>query len=155
MYEFLFQSRYNGTIVLATVQGDVHDIGKNIVGVVLGCNNYRYCNFCLVFWPTKHFRVLKNWFVFACSRVPVRLGIWQWLFFRRGENQTTQRMNSRSKDKNQEQWIQCTYEVALEIRIQATLGGKWDLLPLHHLRIAHVRWLWIFTDDSIVSQFPA
>src|SRR4029079_16013543 len=27
-------------IVLATVKGDVHDIGKNIVGVVLGCNNY-------------------------------------------------------------------------------------------------------------------
>lgn len=30
----------NGTILLATVKGDVHDIGKNIVGVVLGCNNY-------------------------------------------------------------------------------------------------------------------
>ena len=29
-----------GTVVLATVKGDVHDIGKNIVGVVLGCNNY-------------------------------------------------------------------------------------------------------------------
>jgi len=29
------------TILLATVKGDVHDIGKNIVGVVLGCNNYR------------------------------------------------------------------------------------------------------------------
>ncbi|HEX9631514.1 MAG TPA: methionine synthase [Gemmatimonadales bacterium] len=29
-----------GTIVLATVKGDVHDIGKNIVGVVLGCNDY-------------------------------------------------------------------------------------------------------------------
>ena len=27
--------------MLATVKGDVHDIGKNIVGVVLGCNNYR------------------------------------------------------------------------------------------------------------------
>ena len=33
--------RGQGTIVLATVKGDVHDIGKNIVGVVLGCNNYR------------------------------------------------------------------------------------------------------------------
>jgi 5-methyltetrahydrofolate--homocysteine methyltransferase len=32
--------RGNGKIVLATVKGDVHDIGKNIVGVVLGCNNY-------------------------------------------------------------------------------------------------------------------
>ncbi|MCP4080733.1 MAG: methionine synthase, partial [Planctomycetaceae bacterium] len=30
-----------GTIVMATVKGDVHDIGKNIVGVVLACNNYR------------------------------------------------------------------------------------------------------------------
>ncbi len=30
----------NGTIVMATVKGDVHDIGKNIVGVVLQCNNY-------------------------------------------------------------------------------------------------------------------
>ncbi len=33
-------ARPQGTIVLATVKGDVHDIGKNIVGVVLGCNNY-------------------------------------------------------------------------------------------------------------------
>ncbi|HXJ64200.1 MAG TPA: methionine synthase, partial [Actinomycetota bacterium] len=30
----------HGRIVVATVKGDVHDIGKNIVGVVLGCNNY-------------------------------------------------------------------------------------------------------------------
>jgi len=34
------QSRTKGTIVMATVKGDVHDIGKNIVGVVLQCNNY-------------------------------------------------------------------------------------------------------------------
>ncbi|HEU4673942.1 MAG TPA: methionine synthase [Candidatus Limnocylindrales bacterium] len=32
--------RTAGTVVLATVKGDVHDIGKNIVGVVLRCNNY-------------------------------------------------------------------------------------------------------------------
>ena len=32
--------RAQAKIVLATVKGDVHDIGKNIVGVVLGCNNY-------------------------------------------------------------------------------------------------------------------
>jgi 5-methyltetrahydrofolate--homocysteine methyltransferase len=31
---------HQGRIVTATVKGDVHDIGKNIVGVVLGCNNY-------------------------------------------------------------------------------------------------------------------
>ncbi len=34
------QVRSNGKIVVATVKGDVHDIGKNIVGVVLRCNNY-------------------------------------------------------------------------------------------------------------------
>lgn len=34
-------SQYAGKIVLATVKGDVHDIGKNIVGVVLACNNYK------------------------------------------------------------------------------------------------------------------
>jgi 5-methyltetrahydrofolate--homocysteine methyltransferase len=39
------ESQANGTgrkpkVLLATVKGDVHDIGKNIVGVVLGCNNY-------------------------------------------------------------------------------------------------------------------
>jgi len=33
-------SRSNGKIVMATVKGDVHDIGKNIVGVVLACNNF-------------------------------------------------------------------------------------------------------------------
>ncbi|NDL56172.1 methionine synthase [Phytoactinopolyspora mesophila] len=32
--------RGHGKVVLATVKGDVHDIGKNIVGVVLGCNSY-------------------------------------------------------------------------------------------------------------------
>jgi 5-methyltetrahydrofolate--homocysteine methyltransferase len=31
----------HGKVILATVKGDVHDIGKNIVGVVLGCNNYQ------------------------------------------------------------------------------------------------------------------
>ena len=34
------QKETKGTIVMATVKGDVHDIGKNIVGVVLACNNY-------------------------------------------------------------------------------------------------------------------
>ncbi|MDB4965915.1 MAG: 5-methyltetrahydrofolate--homocysteine methyltransferase [Myxococcales bacterium] len=33
-------TRAQGKVLLATVKGDVHDIGKNIVGVVLGCNNY-------------------------------------------------------------------------------------------------------------------
>jgi 5-methyltetrahydrofolate--homocysteine methyltransferase len=33
-------ARSEGRVLMATVKGDVHDIGKNIVGVVLGCNNY-------------------------------------------------------------------------------------------------------------------
>ena len=35
------EQRNAGTVLMATVKGDVHDIGKNIVGVVLACNNYR------------------------------------------------------------------------------------------------------------------
>merc|ERR1711884_746670 len=35
------QPKWNGTVLMAAVKGDVHDIGKNIVGVVLGCNNFR------------------------------------------------------------------------------------------------------------------
>jgi len=34
------ESKAQGKVLMATVKGDVHDIGKNIVGVVLGCNNY-------------------------------------------------------------------------------------------------------------------
>jgi 5-methyltetrahydrofolate--homocysteine methyltransferase len=41
-----------GTVVMATVKGDVHDIGKNIVGVVLGCNGYRVIDLgVMVPWP--------------------------------------------------------------------------------------------------------
>ena len=36
----LAQGQANGKVLMATVKGDVHDIGKNIVGVVLQCNNY-------------------------------------------------------------------------------------------------------------------
>jgi 5-methyltetrahydrofolate--homocysteine methyltransferase len=36
----LADQKTRGKVLLATVKGDVHDIGKNIVGVVLGCNNY-------------------------------------------------------------------------------------------------------------------
>eukprot|EP00908_Phaeocystis_cordata_P018219 Transcript_29617.p1 GENE.Transcript_29617~~Transcript_29617.p1 ORF type:complete len:1170 (-),score=730.60 Transcript_29617:225-3734(-) len=35
------EAKGRGTVVMSTVKGDVHDIGKNIVGVVLGCNNYK------------------------------------------------------------------------------------------------------------------
>merc|ERR1719330_1415854 len=34
-------SNYAGKVLMATVKGDVHDIGKNIVAVVLGCNNFK------------------------------------------------------------------------------------------------------------------
>ena len=41
-----------GRIVMATVKGDVHDIGKNIVGVVLGCNDYEVIDLgVMVPWP--------------------------------------------------------------------------------------------------------
>mmetsp|Transcript_14897 Transcript_14897/g.37861 ORF Transcript_14897/g.37861 Transcript_14897/m.37861 type:complete len:1207 (+) Transcript_14897:3-3623(+) len=35
------EASHAGVVVMATVKGDVHDIGKNIVGVVLGCNNFK------------------------------------------------------------------------------------------------------------------
>ncbi len=42
-----------GRIVMATVKGDVHDIGKNIVGVVLQCNNFEVVDLgVMVAWPT-------------------------------------------------------------------------------------------------------
>jgi 5-methyltetrahydrofolate--homocysteine methyltransferase len=34
------RSSSNGKVVMATVKGDVHDIGKNIVGVIMQCNNF-------------------------------------------------------------------------------------------------------------------
>jgi hypothetical protein len=42
-----------GVIIMATVKGDVHDIGKNIVGVVLGCNNFKVggCQLCVLVAP--------------------------------------------------------------------------------------------------------
>ena len=46
-------SRSNGRIVLATVKGDVHDIGKNIVGVVLQCNNFEVIDLGVMV-PAEH-----------------------------------------------------------------------------------------------------
>lgn len=42
-----------GKILMATVKGDVHDIGKNIVGVVLGCNNYEVIDLGVMVAPEK------------------------------------------------------------------------------------------------------
>lgn len=43
----------NGKILMATVKGDVHDIGKNIVGVVLACNNYEIIDLGVMVPPSK------------------------------------------------------------------------------------------------------
>lgn len=42
-----------GKVLMATVKGDVHDIGKNIVGVVLGCNNYEVIDLGVMVPPEK------------------------------------------------------------------------------------------------------
>ena len=47
------QKDTNGTVVMATVKGDVHDIGKNIVGVVLQCNNYEVVDLGVMVPPQK------------------------------------------------------------------------------------------------------
>ncbi|MCX6407825.1 MAG: methionine synthase [Propionibacteriales bacterium] len=47
------KGRSNGTVIMATVKGDVHDIGKNIVGVVLQCNNYDVIDLGVMVPPQK------------------------------------------------------------------------------------------------------
>ncbi len=46
-------ARFAGKILMATVKGDVHDIGKNIVSVVLGCNNYEIIDLGVMVPPEK------------------------------------------------------------------------------------------------------
>ena len=53
-------SQSNGKILLATVKGDVHDIGKNIVGVVLGCNNYEIVDLGVMVSPEKIIQAAKD-----------------------------------------------------------------------------------------------
>lgn len=50
-----------GKILLATVKGDVHDIGKNIVGVVLSCNNYEIEDMGVMVPPEKILARAKEW----------------------------------------------------------------------------------------------
>jgi len=47
------QRKAQGKVLLATVKGDVHDIGKNIVGVVLGCNDYEVIDLGVMVPPEK------------------------------------------------------------------------------------------------------
>jgi len=49
-----------GKIVMATVKGDVHDIGKNIVGVVLQCNNYEVIDLGVMVPAAKILEIAKN-----------------------------------------------------------------------------------------------
>ena len=53
-------SKSAGKILLATVKGDVHDIGKNIVGVVLGCNNYQIVDLGVMVAPEKIIETAKK-----------------------------------------------------------------------------------------------
>ena len=54
------RGRGAGKILLATVKGDVHDIGKNIVGVVLGCNNYEIVDLGVMVAPEKIIQAAKD-----------------------------------------------------------------------------------------------
>lgn len=54
------QGSSNGKILLATVKGDVHDIGKNIVGVVLQCNNYEIIDLGVMVPCEKILKVAKE-----------------------------------------------------------------------------------------------
>ncbi len=51
---------FAGKILMATVKGDVHDIGKNIVSVVLGCNNYEIIDLGVMVPPEKILEVAKK-----------------------------------------------------------------------------------------------
>ncbi|WP_299366382.1 methionine synthase [Winogradskyella sp.] len=54
------KQEYAGKILMATVKGDVHDIGKNIVSVVLGCNNYEIVDLGVMVPPEKIIETAKR-----------------------------------------------------------------------------------------------
>ncbi|OUS00435.1 methionine synthase [Flavobacteriales bacterium 33_180_T64] len=54
------KQEFAGKILMATVKGDVHDIGKNIVSVVLGCNNYEIIDLGVMVSPEKIIDVALN-----------------------------------------------------------------------------------------------
>jgi 5-methyltetrahydrofolate--homocysteine methyltransferase len=54
------EQRALGKILMATVKGDVHDIGKNIVSVVLGCNNYEIVDLGVMVPPEKIIEAAKR-----------------------------------------------------------------------------------------------
>jgi len=68
-------SRAKGKILLATVKGDVHDIGKNIVGVVLGCNDYDIVDLGVMVPADKILQRAMKWFI-----LPVKCSVLDLLF---------------------------------------------------------------------------
>ncbi|MFD1063046.1 methionine synthase [Winogradskyella litorisediminis] len=54
------KAEFAGKILMATVKGDVHDIGKNIVSVVLGCNNYKIIDLGVMVPPEKIIETAKQ-----------------------------------------------------------------------------------------------
>ncbi len=54
------EQRVLGKVLMATVKGDVHDIGKNIVSVVLGCNNYQIIDLGVMVPPEKIIEAAKK-----------------------------------------------------------------------------------------------
>ena len=54
------ESNKAGKILLATVKGDVHDIGKNIVSIVLSCNNYDIIDLGVMVPPEKIIETIKK-----------------------------------------------------------------------------------------------
>ena len=54
------KQEFSGKILMATVKGDVHDIGKNIVSVVLGCNNYQIIDLGVMVPPEKIIEIAKK-----------------------------------------------------------------------------------------------
>ena len=68
-------------------------------------------------------------------RIPDRIGIWKCSFLRRGENRSTQRKTSQSKDKNQQQ-TQPSFDAESGNRTRATLvgglRGRQNAQPLRH-----------------------
>ena len=70
----------------------------------------------------------------------VQIGIWKFRFLRRGENRSTRRKTSRSKDENQQQ-IQPTYDAESGNRTRATLvGGQHGRQMLNHCSIPAPVW---------------
>jgi len=60
MEEEKSERKAQGKVLLATVKGDVHDIGKNIVGVVLGCNNYAVIDLGVMVSADRILRTAKD-----------------------------------------------------------------------------------------------